>query len=60
MRPHSSLDRRPSEFAAKGVCELEAGASQPRLSRLRVRPAYWPYEVREEPAREHGPPGMAG
>ena len=60
MRPRSSLDRCRSELAAKGVCELEAGASQHRGSRLRVRPAYWPYEVREEPAREHGPAEMDG
>ena len=53
------------ELAGKGVCELEAAASQHGVSRLRVRPRHWPCEVREEPARkrelaQREGPGTAG
>ena len=64
-KSRSTLGRCLRELAGKGVCELAAAANQHGASRLRVRPAYWPYEVREEPAREQEPaqrggPGTAG
>ena len=64
-KSRSTLGRCLRELAGRGVCELEAAANQHGVSRLRVRPRYWPYEVREEPARKQGPaeregPGTAG
>ena len=59
-KSRSTLGRCLRELAGKGVCELEAAANQHGVSRLRVRPAYWPYEVREEPVREQQPAQRAG
>ena len=54
-KSRSTLGRCLRELAGKQVCELEPAPSQHRLSRLRVREEYWPYEVREvEPARQPG------
>ena len=62
-KSRSTLGRCLRELAAKGVCELEEAPNQHRRSRLRVRPEYWPYEVREEPAGQEpespGPHGTA-
>ena len=54
-KSRSTLGRCLRELAGKGVCEMEAAANQHGVSRLRVRPRYWPYEVREEPAGKRGP-----
>ena len=62
-KSRSTLGRCLRELAGKGVCELEAAPNQHRVSCLRVRPQYWPYEAREEepvrqPARDG--PGTDG
>ena len=59
-KSRSTLGRCLRELAGKGVCELEAAANQHGVSRLRVRPRYWPYEVREEPARKQEPAEREG
>ena len=59
-KSRSTLGRCLRELAGKGVCELQATPNQHRVSRLRVRPEYWPYEVREEPARKQGRAERAG
>ena len=58
-KSRSALGRCLRELAAKGVCELEAAPNQHCRSRLRVRPEYWPYEVREEPAGQE-PESLGG
>ena len=48
------------ELARKVVCEVEAAPNQHRVSRLRVREEYWPYEVREEGPGGEPTRGRAG
>ena len=55
-KSRSTLGRCLRELAAKGVCEMEAASNQHRRSRLRVRPEYWPYEVREGPVDRESEP----
>ena len=60
-KSRSTLGRSLRELASKGVCELEAAPNQHRISRLRVHPQYWPYEVREEPRKpKRGETGRGG
>ena len=60
-KSRSTLGRCLRELAGKQVCELEPAPNQHRLSRLRVREEYWPYEVREvEPARQPGRAARSG
>ena len=59
-KSRSTLGRCLRELAGKGVCELEAAANQHGVSRLRVRPEYWPYEVQEARVREQQPAQRAG
>ena len=60
-KSRSTLGRCLRELAGKQVCELEPAPNQHRLSRLRVRAEYWPYEMREvEPARQPGRAARSG
>lgn len=51
-KSRSTLGRCLRELEAKGVCELTVAANQHHRSRLRVRSAYWPYEVRAKPVAD--------
>lgn len=44
-KSRSALGRCLRELVRRGVCELRAAPNQHRRSRLRVRAAWWPYEV---------------
>lgn len=44
-KSRSALGRCLRELVRRGVCELQAAPNQHRRSRLRVRGAWWPYEV---------------
>ena len=59
-KSRSTLGRCLRELAGKGVFELEAAANQHGVSRLRVRPRYWPNEVREEPGGKRATVPPAG
>ena len=54
-KSRSALGRHLAELAAKGVCEIEPAPNQHRASRLRVLPAFWPYEAAPPPHGAAGP-----
>ena len=44
-KSRSALGRHLAELAASRVCEIEPAPNQHRASRLRVLPAFWPYQA---------------
>ena len=44
-KSRSALGRHLAELAARRVCEIEPAPNQHRASRLRVLPAFWPYQA---------------
>ena len=54
-KSRSALGRCLRELVRQGVCELQAAPNQHRRSRVRVRCAWWPYEVAGEASAGRSP-----